>query len=60
MSYNNRDCLWRSNDAECNDLLESNPQNLAPLECGTMHAQKHGGPGYDNPAHWCAIANQRL
>ena len=60
MSYNNRDCLWRSNDAECNALLDSNPQNLAPLECGTMHAQKHGGPGYDNPAHWCAIANQRL
>jgi hypothetical protein len=52
MSLNNRDCLWKGNDAECKTLLASTPENLKPLACGAMHKKEWGGTGYDG-GHWC-------
>jgi hypothetical protein len=60
MSQNNKDCLWKGNDAECNTLLANPPANLKPLVCGDMHKLHWGGPGYENPAHWCAKGKQQL
>jgi hypothetical protein len=52
MSQNNRDCLWKGNDAECNKLLAAPPGDLKPLACGAMHKKEWGGTGYDG-GHWC-------
>ena len=60
MSYNARDCLW-GNDATCKNLLtNANKAAIRPLVCGADHAQKWGGPGYDNAGHWCARADKTL
>ena len=60
MSPNYRDCMWQANDANCRNLLNSNPQGLAPLECGAMHARVWGGPGYDNSGHWCYMSDRTI
>ncbi len=54
MSLNDKDYLWKGNDAECNSLLASPPGNLKPLACGEKHKQQWGTTGYYNPEHWCA------
>ena len=60
MSYNARDCLW-GNDTTCKNLLtNANTAAIRPLVCGADHAQKWGGPGYDNAGHWCARADNIL
>jgi len=63
MSFNNRDCLWQSSNIACEAVKigqSANPGALKPLVCGAMHQQMWGGPGYDNPGHWCSIARERL
>lgn len=60
MSQNNKDCLWKGNEIECNNLVLNEPANLKPLACGEMHKAQWGGIGYDNPAHWCAKAKAQL
>jgi hypothetical protein len=60
MSYNAKDCLW-GNDETCKSLLSNaNRSAIRPLVCGGDHAQKWGGPGYDNPGHWCARVDKML
>lgn len=60
MSYNARDCLW-GNSSTCNNLLSNaNWGAVRPLVCGADHARKWGGPGYDNPGHWCALSDKIL
>jgi len=59
MSGNNRDCYWQPSDWHCQQLVNNPPGAIAPLICGAMHTQKWGGPGYDNPGHWCYQCNQR-
>jgi len=60
MSLNDKDCLWKGNDAECNSLLASPPGNLKPLACGEQSKQQWGTTGYDNPEHWCAKGKGQL
>jgi len=55
MSTNARDCLW-SSEAGCQQTLARPPGNIRPLVCGDGHTRQWGGPGYDNPGHWCARA----
>jgi hypothetical protein len=56
MSFNARDCTWTS-DAQCPNYIGfQNHPHLNPLVCGNMHTRQWGGPGYDNPGHWCARA----
>lgn len=56
MSTNNRDCLWKGSAAECDAQIKNPANPMKPLVCGSMHKKEWGGPGYDNPAHWCAKA----
>jgi hypothetical protein len=56
MSTNNRDCLWKGSAAECEAQIQNPASPMKPLVCGEMHKKEWGGPGYDNPAHWCAKA----
>lgn len=51
MSTNNKDCLW---DGNCYNTLTTPADSLKPLICGDMHKKEWGGPGYDNPNHWCS------
>ena len=60
MSQNNKDCLWRNNDVECNILLTSTPKYLKPLVCGDMHKKVWGDTGYDNQSHWCTKGKQHF
>jgi len=60
-SGNQRDCYWQPNDNNCNILLSIGNRLHQPwtignqsLVCGAMHQRVWGGPGYDNPQHWCA------
>lgn len=46
-SYNGRDCLWGLNKKQV--FFD----RIKPLACGEHHTRVWGGPGYDNPAHWC-------
>jgi len=57
MATNGRDCLWTADLNTCNNTIGQNNDNskLNPLACGDMHKSIYGSPGYDNPAHWCAI-----
>jgi hypothetical protein len=57
MATNGRDCLWTADLNTCNNTIVQNNDNskLNPLACGDMHKSIYGSPGYDNPAHWCAI-----
>jgi hypothetical protein len=59
MSVNGRDCLW-SSDAGCRQTVARPPGNINPLVCGDHHARQWGGPGYDNPGHWCARAKNMI
>lgn len=59
MSVNGRDCLW-SSDAGCQQTVARPPGNINPLVCGDMHTRQWGGPGYDNPGHWCARAKNMI
>ncbi len=56
MSTNAHDCLW-GNWWTCNQYKNSKPNNIRPLACGAHHTRQWGGPGYDNPGHWCARAD---
>jgi len=46
-SYNGRDCLWGL------DKKQVFYDKIKPLACGEQHNRVWGGPGYDNPNHWC-------
>jgi len=59
MSTNHHDCLW-SSDAGCQQTVARPPENIQPLVCGAMHNREWGGPGYDNPGHWCARAKNMI
>lgn len=57
MSQNGKDCMWKSSTKnECSALLQNTPENIQPLACGEMHKEKYGVTGYDDAAHWCALA----
>lgn len=60
MSTNNKDCAWKSNNTECQALLISPVTPLNPLACGTMHNEKYGSTGYNNPDHWCSKGKLQL
>lgn len=60
MSDTGGNCMWRGNMEECNQLVESRPSNLIPVECGAKHAAVWGITGYDTPEHWCQEAQARL
>ncbi len=60
MSSNNKDCHWRGTEQECKALIDNIPEPLKPLTCGEQHAKNWGGPGYENPGHWCAIGRDYL
>ena len=61
MSANAKDCMWSSSEAGCNMARIANAnKKLRPLECGEMHRQRYGSPGYEKPTHWCAQLNQKL
>lgn len=50
-SNNGRDCLWGT----CQGAGATQPSGqMAPLACGDDHTAQWGGPGYNNPRHWCA------
>ena len=57
MATNGKDCLWTADLNTCNNTIGQNNDStkLNPLACGDMHKSIYGSPGYDNPAHWCAI-----
>ena len=57
MATNGRDCLWTADLNTCNNTIGQNNDStkINPLACGDMHKSIYGSPGYDNPAHWCAI-----
>lgn len=61
MSHNDKDCLWAAMDV-CQTTLSTNKDKpeLKPLACGAEHTKHWGGPGYDNPEHWCAKAKAKL
>ena len=60
MSYNAKDCLWGNNNT-CNNLLaNANWGAIRPLICGADHARKWGGPGSNDPGHWCYRVDQML
>jgi len=60
MSYNGKDCLWGNDDTCRNLLVNANRGAINPLVCGGHHAQQWGGPGYDNPGHWCARVDKMM
>jgi hypothetical protein len=60
MSENARDCLWGPDETVCNNHITNPPQNINQLVCGTMHTTQWGGPGYEDPGHWCSTAKTRL
>ena len=50
-STNNKDCFWKGCDTE--QIEKAIVHQGTALACGTEHAEKHGGPGYGSPNHWC-------
>lgn len=54
MSNNHKDCVWKADEAQCNAAVTTPVVPLDPLTCGDGHKAAWGGPGYDNPDHWCS------
>jgi hypothetical protein len=54
MSNNRKDCVWKADEAQCNAAVTTPVVPLDPLTCGDGHKAAWGGPGYDNPDHWCS------
>ena len=62
-SVNHHDCLWGQQPwggGLIGVILRTAWGTEQPLTCGDMHAREWGGPGYDNPNHWCARALPQL
>jgi hypothetical protein len=54
MSNNHKDCVWKADEAQCQAAVTTPVTPLDPLTCGDGHKAAWGGPGYDNPDHWCS------
>ena len=54
MSNNRKDCVWKADEAQCQAAVTTPVVPLDPLTCGDGHKAAWGGPGYDNPDHWCS------
>jgi len=54
MSNNHKDCVWKPDEAQCQAAAATPVVPLDPLTCGDGHKAAWGGPGYDNPDHWCS------
>lgn len=54
MSNNHKDCVWKADEAQCQAAATTPVTPLDPLTCGDGHKAAWGGPGYDNPDHWCS------
>lgn len=54
MSNNHKDCVWKADEAQCQAAATTPVIPLDPLTCGDGHKAAWGGPGYDNPDHWCS------
>ncbi|DBA01632.1 TPA: hypothetical protein N0F65_011388 [Lagenidium giganteum] len=57
-SLNGRDCLWQSDMASCNRVIQDmrlNAQSTItqPLRCGNHHRATWGSTGYLEGGHWC-------
>lgn len=50
MSANGHDCV----SGGCAANILNPPSPVKPLVCGEMHQKEWGGPGYNDPNHWCA------
>jgi hypothetical protein len=61
ISTNARDCAWGPINS-CQGTIDrlGDSSKLDPLTCGAMHQSVWGGPGYDNPNHWCAKGRVEL
>lgn len=53
MGSNGRDCDWKQNIDECNNLIRNHTYEVNPLSCGNMHKKYYGITGYEDPNHWC-------
>ena len=60
MSSNAKECLWQSDQANCQKLLTNPPTPLLPVVCGDKHKSFYSITGYENPAHWCAQAKKLI
>jgi hypothetical protein len=56
MSSDGRNCSWGG----CATKSATPVQPLQPLACGATHNSLYGGTGYDNPNHWCSMANKAI
>jgi len=55
LSYDAINCTWGNSN-----LSQIRINDVRPLSCGEDHRRKWGGPGYDNPGHWCSKVKQAL
>jgi hypothetical protein len=60
-SYNGKDCLWQTDMASCERLLDTAPtQTLNNLLCGAPHSAHWGTDGYSSQGHWCQVLGRRF
>ena len=53
-SEDHHECNWTDSLAECQSTI-ANMEGKLPLECGDMHTEEFGGPGYEYPWHQCSL-----